>query len=196
MQSHKVCAQRSEVLLDIFLMKYIRSRKFRALGILVASAMAIATATTVLATPYQHVGADTTGTDMTGPAMGTDGSGTDGSSGSHGGNTNELRHRSNPFETPQVKVLILQLLQAYQVAKTSNNFSTYNSTTLPAYKAQLLALGVRVIVPNRPSLTSPKPTLKGTDQSGSSFDRKGQPQFVAVYSRNSGARPAHTYSLW
>jgi hypothetical protein len=184
MKSHKVCAQRSEVLHDIFLMKYIHFRKFRALGILVASAMAIATATPALATPYQHVGADTTGTDMTGPAMGTDSSGPDGSGGSHSGNTPAPKHLSNPFEPPQVKVLILQLRQAHHAAKTSNNFSTYNSTTLPAYKAQLLALGVRVIVPNRPSLTSPKPELQG------------QPQFVAVYSRNSGARPAHTYSLW
>jgi hypothetical protein len=165
------------------------TQKFRALGLVIASAVAVATVAPALATPPSR-GTDGSGTDMTGP--GTDGSGTDGSGGSHGGggNKHEPKYVNNPFNNPQVKVLILQLLQAYQQAKTSNNFSTYKAN-LPAVKAQLLALGVLVKSGSHSSLESPKPEPGGSTVSGD-----GKPQFVAVQPRSSGNRPAHTYRQW
>jgi hypothetical protein len=177
------------------------TRKFRALGMVIASAVAVATAAPALATP-SYQGTDGTGAIGTdGSGVGTDGTGTDGTGGHGSGGSNggkdkhELKYVGNPFNNPQVKALISQLLQAYHQGKASNNFSTYNAQ-LPAVKAQLLQLGVLVKSGSGTSLTSPKIEPGSGSSLTAPKPEPGKPEFVAVQPKSSSNRPAHTYNKW
>jgi hypothetical protein len=124
-------------------MKYIHSNKFKALGIAVATAVAVAaTATPGSATNYQVT--DTTGaiTDTTGPQA-TDTSGkTDdnfGGKGDHKG-----KHGKNVVLNAQqnaaIKALIVKVNQDFKAAKDAGKLDTFYRVTLPAAKAQYLAI--------------------------------------------------------
>jgi hypothetical protein len=146
-------------------MKYIHSRKFKAFGIAVATAVAVASATPGAATPYHHV-TDTTGgmTDTTGGMTdntGHNGYGGKGDKGGKGGKGHKPQNVQNGYQNAAIKALILQYKEAYQQGKTDQ--------LLPIAK-QLLALGVQIKLPNggsHSSLGSPKPEPKITDTTGS-----------------------------
>jgi hypothetical protein len=125
-------------------MKYIQSHKFTALGIVVASAVAVATATPSLATPHAYV-TDTTGsmTDPTGPGV-TDTTGpkvTDTSGHSLDPHVKKEMHYSlNSQQSAAIKALILQLRQEYKAAVTPAQRAVFFKVTLPAAKLAYLAI--------------------------------------------------------
>jgi hypothetical protein len=122
-------------------MKYIQSRKFRALGIVLASAVAVATATPSFATPHAYV-SDTTGsmTDPTGPGTDTTGP-TDTSGHSLDPDVKKEMHYSlNSHQTAACKTIILQLRADFKAARASGKLDTFYRVTLPAAKLAYFAI--------------------------------------------------------
>jgi hypothetical protein len=148
-------------------MKYIQSRKFRALGIVFASAVAVATATPSLATPHAYV-TDTTGgmTDPTGPGI-SDGGISDGGISDSGSSLDpkvkkEMHYSLNKHQTAACKTLILKLREDHKAAITPSQKHTFFKVTLPAAKAHFA------------SIKSGLPTGPGQVQSGNGGPKGGQ----------------------
>jgi hypothetical protein len=159
-------------------MKYIHSSKFKAIGVALATAVAVATATPGVATPSMtdttgHI-TDTTGamTDTTGPKV-TDTSGTSLTPGLK----KEAHFSLNQGQTAAVQRLISLLAQA------SSNAQSSNPTLAAAGQAQLtqllpIAQQLLASIVVRPggsytSLTSPKPQPQITDTTGGVTDTTG-----------------------
>jgi hypothetical protein len=132
-------------------MKYIQSLKFSALGIVLASAVAVATATPSLATPHvfvpDHGGGSTgPGTSDMGPSdmgpsdmgpsdMGpSDSHPTGPGSGSslHPGVKKEMHYSLNKHQTAACKTLIAKLREDHKAAVTPSQKHTFFKSTLPA----------------------------------------------------------------
>jgi hypothetical protein len=155
-------------------MKYIHSSKFKAIGVALVTAAAVATATPGVATPSYHV-TDTTGhmtdptggmTDTTGPKV-TDTSGTS----LHPGNKKEAHYSLNQGQTAAVQRLISLLAQASSNAQSSNptvaaQGQAQLTQLLPIARQLLASIVVRPGGGSYTSLTSPKPEPKVTDTTG------------------------------
>jgi hypothetical protein len=133
-------------------MKYNHSRKFKALGMIVASAIAVTTAAPSFATYHPSV-TDTTGsmTDPTGPGM-TDptGPGMTDPTGSKVTDTSghsldpdvkkEMHYSLNSQQTAAIRALIVGLRSDFKTAKASGNLDTFYRVTLPAAKLAYFAI--------------------------------------------------------
>jgi hypothetical protein len=158
-------------------MKYIQSLKFKALGILLASAVATATATPSLATPHSFL-SDPTGSglsDPTGPGLSDPtGPGLSDPTGAKVSDPSghsldpsvkkELHYSLNSQQTAAIKAIILQLRQEYKAAVTPAQRAVFFKVTLPAAKLAYLAIA-KPTDPTGPghatSLTGLKDELKG-----------------------------------
>jgi hypothetical protein len=172
-------------------MKYIHSSKFKAIGVALATAVAVATATPGVATPSitdttGHI-TDTTGamTDTTGPKV-TDTSGTSLTPGLK----KEAHFSLNPGQTAAVQRLISLLAQA------SSNAQSSNPTVAAQGQAQLtqllpIARQLLASIVARPGGGGNKPTdttgsmtdttgPKVTDTSGTSLDKGAKPELKVV----------------
>jgi hypothetical protein len=161
-------------------MKYNHSRKFKAFGMIVASAIAVTTAMPSFAT-YHPALTDPTGalTDPTGPGL-TDPTGAKTDNSGHSLDPDvkkEMHYSLNSQQSAAIKALILQLRQEYKAAVTPAQRAVFFKVTLPATKQAIFAIAKQTdTTGHATSLTGLKDESKGRSNSlfGEKDESKGR----------------------